>query len=178
MLLWVETVAPSRNDDPMMTMSPATVGRRMDANLAALEIDLLVHALVTTPDLQVDDAAGAERLDQRAGLGVELDEPVAGRHVDDPLVAFAVGPVQTRRDPTAAAATRPRVCLRGGCAPSSPRPFCRRATRPNRRVPPVVYSIPLTMTGVPSSLYSGRGPRLSVLNRHATCSLLKFDALI
>src|SRR5438067_10248160 len=37
---------------------------------------------------------------------------------------------------------------------------------------------PLIISGVPSSLYSGRGPRLSVLNRHATSSLLKFDALI
>src|SRR4249920_424816 len=34
------------------------------------------------------------------------------------------------------------------------------------------------MIGVPSSLFSGRGPRLSVLNRHATSSLLKLEALI
>src|SRR5437764_10804596 len=34
------------------------------------------------------------------------------------------------------------------------------------------------MIGVPSSLFSGRGPRLSVLNRQATSSLLKFEALI
>src|SRR3954462_2990887 len=34
------------------------------------------------------------------------------------------------------------------------------------------------MIGVPSSLFSGRGPRLSVLNRQATSSLLKFAALI
>src|SRR5678816_3993326 len=32
------------------------------------------------------------------------------------------------------------------------------------------------MSGVPSSLYSGRGPSASVLNRHATSSLLKFAA--
>jgi hypothetical protein len=36
----------------------------------------------------------------------------------------------------------------------------------------------LTISGVPSSLYSGRVPRLSVLKRHATSSLLKFEALI
>src|SRR6266545_1008587 len=47
-----------------------------------------------------------------------------------------------------------------------------------RRVPAVAYTIPLTMIGVPSSLFSGRGPRLSVLNRHATSSLLKLLALI
>src|SRR5215470_4992561 len=34
------------------------------------------------------------------------------------------------------------------------------------------------MIGVPSSLYSGNGPKASVLKRHATSSLLKFDALI
>src|SRR3954466_14136042 len=34
------------------------------------------------------------------------------------------------------------------------------------------------MIGVPSSLFSGRGPRLSVLNRHAGSSLLKLLALI
>src|SRR5262245_66660717 len=33
-------------------------------------------------------------------------------------------------------------------------------------------------SGVPSSLNSGRGPRLSVRNRHATSSLPKFVALI
>src|SRR6266545_2299924 len=38
--------------------------------------------------------------------------------------------------------------------------------------------MPLTMIGVPSSLFSGRGPRLSVLNRHATSILLKLLALI
>src|SRR5688500_14206872 len=34
------------------------------------------------------------------------------------------------------------------------------------------------MTGVDSNMNSGRGPRLSVLNRHATVNLLKFPALI
>src|SRR5216683_8403926 len=34
------------------------------------------------------------------------------------------------------------------------------------------------MIGVPSSLYSGYGPNASVLKRHATSSLLKFDASI
>ena len=36
----------------------------------------------------------------------------------------------------------------------------------------------LTIKGVPSNLYSGRGPRLSVLKRQATSSLLKLDASI
>src|SRR5262244_4567358 len=38
--------------------------------------------------------------------------------------------------------------------------------------------MPLTMSGVPSNLYSGRVPRLSVLKRQATSSLLKLSALI
>jgi hypothetical protein len=38
--------------------------------------------------------------------------------------------------------------------------------------------MPPTMIGVPSSLFSGRGPRLSVLKRHATSSLLKLLASI
>src|SRR4029078_760569 len=46
------------------------------------------------------------------------------------------------------------------------------------RVPPVVNRTPFTARGVPSSLNSGRGPRLSVLNRQATSSLLKLAALI
>src|SRR5262245_46148904 len=47
-----------------------------------------------------------------------------------------------------------------------------------RRVPAVAYTMPLTMIGVPSSLFSGRGPRLSVLKRQATSILLKLLALI
>lgn len=35
-----------------------------------------------------------------------------------------------------------------------------------------------TMIGVPSSLFSGRGPKLSVLIGHATSTLLKLVALI
>src|SRR6185436_14315715 len=38
-------------------------------------------------------AALAERRNHRAGLGVERDQAVAGRHIEDALVALAVGPV-------------------------------------------------------------------------------------
>ena len=37
-----------------------------------------------------------------------------------------------------------------------------------RRVPAVVYTTPFTISGVDWKLNSGRGPRLSVLKRHAT----------
>ena len=36
----------------------------------------------------------AERADRRAGLRVERDEPIAGRDVENALVALAVGPVR------------------------------------------------------------------------------------
>ena len=67
-------------------------GRRVDADLAGLEVDLLVSPFDDT-GLQIDDAARAERVDRLAGLRVERDEPVTGRHVQDALVAAAVGPV-------------------------------------------------------------------------------------
>ena len=68
-------------------------GRRVEADLAGLQIDLLSlaeHGAL----LQIDDAAFAERLDHRSVLGVQRDEAIAGRHVEDALVALAVGPVR------------------------------------------------------------------------------------
>src|SRR5207237_9133883 len=81
---------------------------------------------------------------------------------------------------------RPESC-RGASTPRCPSrrlwiqstsPVLASSAMTDRRTPPVAYSTPLIMMGVPSSLYSGRGPRLSVLKRQATSSLLKFDALI
>jgi hypothetical protein len=65
----------------------------VDADLAGLEIDLLPFA-EHRADLQIDDAALAERRNHRAGLGVELDELKSRRHVDHAIVALAVGPVR------------------------------------------------------------------------------------
>jgi len=42
----------------------------------------------------------------------------------------------------------------------------------------VAYRTPLTIRGVPSSLYSGRSPKLSVLMRHRDFEIAEFDALI
>src|SRR6266853_3687348 len=81
---------------------------------------------------------------------------------------------------------RPDSC-RGETAARLPsRRLCVQITSPvlpssattDRLVPPVVYSTPLIARGVPSSLYSGRGPRLSVLKRHATSILPKLEASI
>ena len=47
-----------------------------------------------------------------------------------------------------------------------------------RRVPAVVYSTPPIMRGVPSSLYSGDAPRLSVLKVQASSRSLKLEASI
>ena len=72
-LLWVGTVAPSRMEEPDDHDVPGHGRRRMDADLAGLQIDLLVVALLDA-DLEVEDAVVAEGVDHRAGLGVELDQ--------------------------------------------------------------------------------------------------------
>src|SRR5262249_46344549 len=66
--------------------------RRVNANLARFEIDLLFGAVHRT-DLQVDEAAVAERADDAPGLRVQLDESVPSRDVDDALIARPVGPI-------------------------------------------------------------------------------------
>ena len=55
-------------------------GRRVQADLALDQI----HRLVVI-ELQIDDAVLAERRDRRAGLRVEREHLIAGRHVDDAL---------------------------------------------------------------------------------------------
>ena len=73
-----------------------------------------------------------------AGLRVERDEPIAGRDVDDALVALAVGPV---RDAAARELPRRRprrACPRAGCASRSARRSSRRARSPTAACPPVV----------------------------------------
>src|SRR5258705_11791643 len=65
----------------------------MDADLTGLEIDLLFGA-VHDAHFRIHEAVLAEGGDRRAGLRVELRKPVAGRDVDDALVAAAVGPVR------------------------------------------------------------------------------------
>ena len=68
---------------------------RVDADLTGFEIDLLAFSFHDA-ELQVEDAALAERRHQRAGSGVQLDHLIAGRDVDHALIALAVGPI---RDP-------------------------------------------------------------------------------
>src|SRR5439155_16809448 len=67
--------------------------RRMNADLPGHKIDWLPVS-EGRAGLQVDDPAGAERADYRAGFGVELDQPVSGRHVEHAIVAASVGPVR------------------------------------------------------------------------------------
>ena len=59
----------------------------MQADFAGDQIDFLVVIF-----FQIDDAVLAEARDGRAGLGVERDQPVAGRDVEDALF-LAVGPI-------------------------------------------------------------------------------------
>src|SRR2546430_13592792 len=126
---------------------------------------------------QIDDAVLAELIEHRSGVRVERDEPIAGRDVEHAIVSAAIGPV---RD----AAARQLSRSDAGAPPS--RRLCAHISSPSlpssattdRRVPPVVYNTPSIISGVPSSLYSGRGPSMSVLNRQAISSVLQFDALI
>ena len=62
--------------------------RGMETHLSRDEIDLLIEVA-----LQVDDAVLTEGGDARAGSGVEGDEPVTGRDVQNPLL-LAVAPVR------------------------------------------------------------------------------------
>ena len=64
----------------------------MNSDFAGFQIDLLVVAL-DGANLQINDAILAERVDHRAVLGVQRNEPVTCRDVQDAVVAFAVRPV-------------------------------------------------------------------------------------
>src|SRR5260221_171594 len=67
-------------------------GRRMPADLACLEIYLLVVAF-DHADFEIADTVIAERRNHLACLGVELDEAIARRDVEDAFIAPAVGPI-------------------------------------------------------------------------------------
>src|SRR5579863_1735387 len=68
-------------------------GRRMQADFAGLQIDLLIDPF-DHADLQVHHAARTKRTDRSAGLGIELDQPVAGGHIEHALITISVGPVR------------------------------------------------------------------------------------
>ena len=70
--------------------------RRVQPDFTLLEIDLDLLAVLADhhADLHVDDAVLAEAFDRLAGLGVERDQLIAGGHIDDAIVALAVGPVR------------------------------------------------------------------------------------
>ena len=67
-------------------------GRRVQPDFTGFEIDRLALAEHRAL-LQIDDAVLAERRNHGAVLRIELDQAVARRHVQDALVALAVGPV-------------------------------------------------------------------------------------
>ena len=54
------------------------------------------HKLAHDADLQVNNAVGAEAVHQGAGLGIELDQTIAGGHVNDALVARAIDALPER----------------------------------------------------------------------------------
>ncbi len=82
-------------------------GRRADAERRADNHDIAHHdrgrccadhagldvvAVQAVP--QIDDSVGAESRIRHAGLGVQLDEMIAGRDEQDALVAMAIGPIR------------------------------------------------------------------------------------
>ena len=113
-----------------------------------------------------------------AGLGVERHHLVAGRHVDDARARRAVGPVReaasgelARRRFAALAfvlAVHPQQFAGAGVERDDGARACRPSSR--RRRP--------TISGVTWKLNSGAGRDESVLNRHATSSLLKLSLVI
>ena len=142
--------------------------RRVQPDFAGLEIDLLIVV-----QLQIDDAVAAEARHRIAGLRVERDQPIAGRDVENPRFP-TVGPVRQTAAGELARERCRRARLRPRCASTAPRRSPRSA--PPR---PGAYRRSCTgrrstISGVDWRLVSGRGPKLSVLNRQATCSLLKF----
>ena len=64
-LVWVTTCVPSLNAEPTITTSLTTVARRMEADLAGLQIDLLADAFHDA-DLEVEDPVRAKRVDHGA----------------------------------------------------------------------------------------------------------------
>ena len=123
-LVLLRGTPPGRCAAPMTTTFLADQRRRVQSDFAGDEIDLLVVVL-----LQIDDAVLAEAGHRDAGLRVERDEPVAGRDVENPLLA-AVGPVGQ-----AAAGQQPRRvraarALRSRRAPTAVRRWPRRSRPP------------------------------------------------
>ena len=66
---------------------PGNHRRRLQSNFAVYQIDLLVVI-----QLQIHQAVLAESGYRYTGLRIQCDQPVARRHVDDPLL-LAVGPI-------------------------------------------------------------------------------------
>ena len=78
----------------------------MQPDLAGDEIHLLVVVF-----LEIDDAVGAEARDDRAGLRVQRDQPVARRDVQDPRIVSRGRRARPVRQPAARQLSR-----RGGAA--------------------------------------------------------------
>ena len=156
-----------------MTMTSFDDDRRgVQADLAGDQIHLLVGL-----ELQIDDAVLAEAWNRRAGLRVERDQLVAGRDVEDALLAWPSVQYARPRPESWRGAASPRLPSLMLCIHSIS-PVAASSATAARRVPAVEYSTPPTISGVAWRLNSGRGPSASVLKRHATSRLLKFVALI
>ena len=155
-LLWVLGVPPSRKAEPT-SMTPLLV----TAGAACRPISPVVRSIgwpfrrprisscrrmPSSPKVEI---AGS-------GLRIEADQSIADRDIEDAIVALTVASSRLGRGRRAGAEKPQRARLRSRHAPRATRRWRHRARPTSRRVPAVVYSTPLTISGVPSSLYSGR----------------------
>ena len=122
---------PVRCAAPTTITSLATIGVACRPISPVIEIDRLIVV-----ELQVDDAVLAEAGDRDAGLGVERDQLIARRHVDDARFR-AVGPV---REPAARELARRRFAALAFVLAVHPEHFAGAASSATtaRRVPAVV----------------------------------------
>ena len=143
---------------------------RVKTDLARHRVEVLVHVL-----FQIDDTVSPKPLYPPTGTCVEQHQLIPRCDVDDlPVPAIvAIRKTATREPARGGLATR--AFIKSVHPSSSPVPASTATT--DRRVPTVEYTTPPIMSGVDWNLYSGCGPKLSVLKRQATSSVLKLSAV-
>ena len=173
MLLCVRGAGASANVPPTTTTSRATVGA------ACSPISPLTRSIgrpsPTTAAALRSTSPPSPKPDTRAPVAASSatrrKPSVTYRmRASAPSVQYASPRPDSRRGARAARSPSCALCIQ------SSSPVAASSATTARRVPPVAYSTPPAIRGVPSSLNSGPGPRLSVLKRHAISSVLKFEA--
>ena len=128
--------------------------------------------------LQIDDAARCRSREPDAGLGIERDEPGsrASRRESGVLLASRSNTASPRPESCRGADRHRAGPRRSLCIHSSSPVAASSATTRARACRLSSTDTPLTISGVDLQVrILGAGPRSSVLNRHATSSLLKLS---